>query len=107
MRTFLRLLPALLLCASPLRADGPGWWPQWRGPSGQGYATDAKVPLEWSATKNLMWKVKLPGAGHSTPVIWGERIFLSCASADGRLRQVVCVGASGEILWERTASKGE
>jgi outer membrane protein assembly factor BamB len=91
-------LGILFLTASAARAEGPGYWPQWRGPSGQGYVTDTKVPLEWSETKNLLWKIKLPGVGHSTPVIWGERAFLTCCNKDGSKRWVVCVNtASGKI----------
>jgi outer membrane protein assembly factor BamB len=107
MRTHFLLAPALFVLAAPALADGPGYWPQWRGPTGQGYATDDKVPLEWSATKNLLWKTKLPGAGHSTPIIWGDRAFLTCANADGSERRVVCVNTkTGEIAWEKLASKG-
>ena len=54
-------------------------WPQWRGPFGTGVAADADPPVEWSETKNIRWKAKLPGKGHSTPIIWGDRIFLTTA----------------------------
>ncbi len=100
-------LAASLLAGAPLLADGPGYWPQWRGPSGQGYVTDTKVPLEWSATKNLLWKTNLPGAGHSTPIIWGNRLFLTCANGNGSKRWVVCVDTnSGKIEWQQLASEG-
>ena len=54
-------------------------WPQWRGPFGTGVAADADPPVEWSETKNIRWKAKLPGKGHSTPIVWGDRIFLTTA----------------------------
>lgn len=54
-------------------------WPQWRGPLGTGVAPNSDPPVEWSETKNIRWKTALPGKGHSTPVIWGERIFLTTA----------------------------
>ncbi len=54
-------------------------WPQWRGPFGTGAAPNADPPVEWSETKNVRWKVALPGKGHSTPIVWGERIFLTTA----------------------------
>jgi outer membrane protein assembly factor BamB len=54
-------------------------WPHWRGPLGTGEAPDADPPLEWSEQKNVRWKVRLPGKGHSTPIIWGDRIFLTTA----------------------------
>lgn len=54
-------------------------WPQWRGPLGTGVAPDANPPVEWSETKNVRWKVALPGKGHSTPIVWGDRIYLTTA----------------------------
>lgn len=54
-------------------------WPQWRGPLGTGVAPDAKPPTEWSDTKNIKWKVELSGRGNSTPIIWGDRIYLQTA----------------------------
>lgn len=61
----------------------PGDWPQWRGPLGTGAAPDADPPISWSDTENIRWKVALPGSGHSTPVVWGNRIFVTAAIAHG------------------------
>ena len=52
-------------------------WSHWRGPLGTGASPDATPPLEWSEEKNLRWKTPLPGLGHSSPVVWGDRIFLT------------------------------
>jgi outer membrane protein assembly factor BamB len=71
-----------LALASPLGADPATTsphWAQWRGPDGLGIAKDAAVPLEWSATKNVVWSAEIPGRGHSSPVVWGDRIFLTTA----------------------------
>jgi len=54
-------------------------WPQWRGPLATGAAPEADPPLEWSETKNVKWKVAIPGAGSSTPVVWGNRVFVLTA----------------------------
>ena len=58
-------------------------WPQWRGPLGTGVALvcspNADPPVEWSETNNVRWKVALPGKGHSTPIVWGDRIYLTTA----------------------------
>jgi outer membrane protein assembly factor BamB len=54
-------------------------WPQWRGPNMDGISPDGNPPLEWSETKNIKWKVEIPGKGHSTPIIWGDYIFLATA----------------------------
>ena len=59
------------------------YWPQWRGPLGTGVAPRANPPLEWSEDKNIRWKLALPGRGHSTPVVWGDRIFLTAAISSG------------------------
>src|SRR4051794_99804 len=68
-------------------------WAQWRGPSGQGHVEDARVPLTWGEKQNVLWKTPLPGAGNSTPIVWGDRIFLTAASKNGAERYVLCVRA--------------
>lgn len=59
-------------------------WPQWRGPHQNGLAPKANPPVEWSETKNVKWKVKLPGEGHSTPIVWGDKIFVLAAIPTGK-----------------------
>jgi outer membrane protein assembly factor BamB len=61
------------------RRDAKSNWPQWRGPLGTGVAPDAKPLLQWSETKNVRWKTSLPGLGHSTPIVWKNRIYLTTA----------------------------
>ena len=80
--------PIFLLSASALAGDATAdialdYWPQWRGPLGTGVAPNGDPPVEWSESKNVRWKIALPGTGHSTPIIWGERIFLTTAVAHG------------------------
>ncbi|MEP7274205.1 MAG: hypothetical protein ABI882_22110, partial [Acidobacteriota bacterium] len=53
-------------------------WPQWRGPAFNGMAR-GNAPVEWNSTKNVRWKIQIAGRGHSTPVVWGDRIFLTTA----------------------------
>ena len=65
--------------AAPSAADADRFWPQWRGPEGTGVSRQAKPPVEWSETKNIRWKKEIPGRGASTPVIWGDLLFLSTA----------------------------
>ena len=80
----------LLVCLTPsLQADH---WPTWRGPTGQGVSADKNVPLKWSKTDNVRWKVPLPDAGNSTPIVWGERVFVA--------------QASGKKLWPPQVPKG-
>src|SRR5207253_9319136 len=59
-------------------------WPAWRGPLANGLAPAANPPTFWSETNNLKWKVKLPGSGTATPIIWGDQIFIQTAIATGK-----------------------
>jgi hypothetical protein len=68
----------VLLLASSAGATRASW-PQWRGPSGQGTSDEKNLPTEWSATKNIKWKTPIAGRGHSSPIVWGNRIFLTTA----------------------------
>ena len=97
-------------------------WPQWRGPHATGVSTSANPPTEWSETKNVRWKVEIPGRGSSSPVVWGDRMFVLSAvpiGVDGpaahaprgglqtrdRYRFVVMAidRRNGKTVWERTA----
>lgn len=70
--------------AADSASDAQQFWPQWRGPLATGVAPLANPPLEWSETKNVKWKVKLPGFGTSTPIIWGDRVFILTAVPSGK-----------------------
>jgi outer membrane protein assembly factor BamB len=109
-------------------------WPQWRGPGSQGISTEAQLPTEWSATKNVAWKTELP-PGHSSPIVWGDRIFVTSAiegnivpgakavghTVDGQpwlhpdsvaadrahtLKVLALDVRTGKVLWDRTAYDG-
>lgn len=74
----LRLVaPSLLLLLTAICHAGN--WPQWRGPTAQGHADAARLPETWSETSNVAWKTPLPGRGHSTPVMWGDHLWLTTA----------------------------
>ena len=77
--TVAALVSALALAAAPAGADD---WPEFRGPTGQGHAPDAGVPLTWSETENVTWKVPVPGLGWSSPVVADGRIWLTSAVTD-------------------------
>ena len=99
----------LLLLSASVKGDETSSqnWTTWRGPSGQGYVDDARVPLSWSEKDNLLWSTALPGKGNSTPIIWGKRLFLTASSNNGDERYVLCVDRNdGKILWKQLASKG-
>jgi outer membrane protein assembly factor BamB len=103
-------------------------WPQWRGPLGTGVAPLADPPTEWSDEKNVKWKVSLPGLGHSTPLVWGDRLFVTAAIPYGepvgpipstapgnhdnlpvtRRQRFVALAinrADGKIVWQRTLNE--
>jgi outer membrane protein assembly factor BamB len=85
-------------------------WPVWRGPRGDGSSHETGLPVEWSSSKNIVWKTKLPGSGYSSPVIWGDRIFVTwCLDEDDsklKPRVLACLDrTSGKVLWEQTVVK--
>ncbi len=69
--------------AEDVEAEASRQWPQWRGPLGTGAAPHGDPPVTWSEEENVRWKTALPGLGHSTPIVWGETIFLTTAVAHG------------------------
>jgi len=113
-----------------------GNWPQWRGPDGSGISDEKNLPSEWSPTKNIKWKVPIDGRAHSSPIVWGNRIFLTTAvegsvvpgakavnhtGDDGKpflhpdsvgadkkhTFKVICIDRdSGKVVWQSTAWEG-
>ncbi len=74
-------LSLLLICATVSYA---GEWPQWRGPLANGWSADAQPPTKWDEQTNIRWKIALPGRGLSTPVVWGDVIYLTTAIPTGK-----------------------
>jgi outer membrane protein assembly factor BamB len=78
-------------------------WPGWRGPRGDGSSLEKNLPIKWSATDNVHWKTRIPGIGHSSPVIHGDRIFLTTCLIKEQQRVLLCLDRrDGKILWQRT-----
>ena len=134
------VLSSILLGVAALAAADPDpaatAWPQFRGPGGQGISNETGLPLTWSQTENVAWKTPIPGRGHSSPVVWGNRIFLTTAvegdvtkpgftgakhfaegkefvhpdgvGADRRqtLKVLALDADTGKVLWEQTAWEG-
>ena len=91
-------LLVLLVGSSSLVAQE---WARFRGPNGAGQSNLTTIPAAWEAD-DYLWKVKLPGSGNSSPVLWGDRIFLTSGSADDATRHVLCLSArNGQLLWRR------
>ena len=123
----------LLTLEAELPSDFERYWPQWRGPYATGVAPYGDPPLEWHENKNLRWKIEIPGRGHASPIVWGDRIFVLTAietdkqvepqkeaEAQKRNRRgpptvnttsvhkfaIFAIARSdGTILWQRTAAE--
>jgi outer membrane protein assembly factor BamB len=94
----------LALCISYLLIAGAHAqeWARFRGPNGTGVAEGGAIPVSWTE-EDYNWKVKLPGLGHSSPVLWGEKVFLLSADPDTATRYVICHSSKdGRELWRRT-----
>ncbi len=130
------LVILFLSCVAGLATTaGAANWPQWRGPGGSGVSTETNLPAEWNVNKNIKWKTPIAGRGHSSPVVWGNKTFVTTAIAGdvvpgakavthvienqeflhpdsiGADRKhtfkVICINAdTGKVLWEQTAFEG-
>ncbi len=100
-RSFLTIpLICLLVCSNAVAQN----WPSFRGPNRRGIAEGSKIPLKWDESTNVKWTVDLPGRGSSSPIVWGDRIFLTGYSGTGTdmKRQLVCLKKTdGKIVWSR------
>jgi outer membrane protein assembly factor BamB len=79
-----------------------GDWPSWRGPNGDGSSDESNLPLQWGNTENVRWKTPIPGKGHSSPVVWGDRVFVTTCLEKEQQRLLLCLDRpSGRVLWQR------
>jgi outer membrane protein assembly factor BamB len=80
-------------------------WPQWRGPQLNGISGETNLPVKWTKTENIAWRLPMPARSGSTPIIWGERIFLNVADGNEMFLWVLD-RTKGEVLWKRPLSGG-
>jgi len=103
--------------ATASAAEAEENWPQWRGPTRNGISNETNLPVKWSQTENVLWKLPMPALSGSTPIVWGDRIFLNVANAlpdaravdngPGASLHLWCVDrAKGTILWQRDLGSG-
>lgn len=79
-----------------------GDWPAWRGPSGQGHSDEKNLPLKWSSKENVRWKIPLAHPGNSTPILFGDNVFLTQANKGGSVRSLLCFARSdGSRRWQK------
>ncbi|MBT3380377.1 MAG: PQQ-binding-like beta-propeller repeat protein [Lentisphaerae bacterium] len=77
-------------------------WPQWRGPALNGSSDETGLPATWSLTRNVRWSADLPGPGAATPIVWGDRVFVSSTAKEtGQLLALCLAAKSGEVLWQK------
>src|SRR5215211_5667134 len=82
-------------------------WGQWRGPLFNGSTTEKGLPAEWSRTENIAWTVDMPGPSAATPVIWGDRVYVSTTDSQAKALLAMCVDRrTGKILWNHKVADG-
>lgn len=101
---------------APAAADVQGWpapelhaddWPWWRGPTGDGHAQGDSSPLLWSTTKNIKWKVPIPGRGHASPILYGTQVFILTADEEQHLIHMLSYErTTGQELWRMKLHEG-
>lgn len=106
MKTQLALILATIIAAIAVSAHADDW-PGWRGPRGDGISLEAAAPLSWSATENIGWRTPLPGTGLSSPIVVGDRVFVTAGDSSDETRRIICLdSSSGEILWNTAVHQG-
>ncbi len=94
----------LIAMGSLAHADN---WPHWRGPHFNGSTTEKNLPTDWSRSKNLAWTAPLPGRSASTPVVFGDHVFVSSADPDKDSLDAICIDRkTGKRMWTKSVGKG-
>lgn len=103
--TNLKLLRFVLLMVTTLlySAAQSQNWPCWRGPNGDGTSSEMNVPVKWDSITNVLWKSKVPGTGHSSPIIWDDKLFTLTAFTETNEKALLCFDSkNGDLLWQKT-----
>ena len=95
----MRSVVLFFFVAGLIRAEN---WPGWRGPSGDGVSAGKGIPTKWSSTENIAWRIAVPGEGHSSPIVWGDKVFLTSSLTEKNKRILLCIDRlSGQTVWQR------
>src|SRR5262245_50441618 len=98
-RRTLLVLSLWIPCAAVLAEE----WPGWRGPRGDGTSAETGLPTRWGPGENVAWSVPIPGKGHSSPAVWGDRIFVTTCIENEEKRDLLCLDRrTGKLLWQKT-----
>ena len=103
MRTLRSLAVAMCMLFLPVLAED---WPQWRGPNLNGVSGEKDLPLRWSLTENVVWKLAMPSKTGATPIIWGNHIFLNVADTDNNLYLWCVDKTKGAVIWKKLITGG-
>lgn len=104
----LSTVAAALAAVNSLAAIGPTDWPAWRGPTRDGIAAPGQTPpVRWSEAENIVWRTPVPGRGHSSPTVVGDRIYLATADVEKQTQRVLCFErATGRPVWDTVVHQG-
>jgi outer membrane protein assembly factor BamB len=103
LRTFVVFLVLCLGFVCPLYAED---WPGWRGPRLDGSSLEKNLPIRWNAHENVTWKTPIPGLGHSSPVVFGDQVFVTTCKRETEERILIALGRrTGKELWSRVVLK--
>ncbi len=95
----MRLVVLFFFVAGLAQAEN---WQGWRGPNGDGTSPEKGIPTRWSGTENIAWRIAIPGEGHSSPIIWGDKVFLTSSLTEKNKRILLCLDRpSGQTVWQR------
>ena len=103
MRFTSAFIVSLVLCSNLVSAAD---WPSWRGPAYNGSSPERNLPVSFSTTENVKWKTALPGPSAATPVIWGDRVYVSSTNADNNLLALCLDRSGGKVLWQKKLGHG-
>ncbi len=93
----------IIIASSVVQAQN---WPNWRGPNGDGTSVETNLPTKWDSVTNVIWKSPVPGVGHSSPIVWEDRLFTLTALTDTNEKVLLCYNSeNGDLLWQRTVVK--
>jgi len=102
---FSKLIVVILMVISVTAARAENW-PNWRGPNGDGTSSETNVPTKWDSVTNVIWKVPVPGIGHASPIVWGDKLFTVTAQTETQEKLLLCYDTkNGDLIWKVTVLK--
>ena len=102
---FLSFILALLILNSISVTQAQNW-PNFRGPNGDGTSIETNLPTKWDSITNVVWKSPVPGIGHSSPIIWEDKLFTMSALSETQEKILLCYDSrNGNLLWQKTVLK--